>query len=148
MFSIFICPEFIGEHLGGEGVGDGAAVVMDDWMTPDGWSVGLKSDGCQNPCLVLLLRQTSLYLPNFPSHLSLHWCDGGKRRKEEIRGIGLFLHHRLRFSVQVKKMRPGPSEACSTSCLSQTLFSLPAQVRLWEKAQAHLQARDFPSLNF
>lgn len=148
MFSINICPVFIGEHLGGEGVGDGAAVVMDDRMTPDRWSLGLKSDRCQNPCLVLVLHQTSLHLPNFRSHLSLRWCDGGKRRKEEIRGISLFLHHRLRFSVQVKKMRPGPSEACSTSCLSQSLFSFPAQVRLWEKAPAHLQAHDFTPLDF
>lgn len=78
--------------------------------------------GGKRACLFLVLHQTSVYRPNFPSDLSLHWYDGGKQQKEEIRGIGLFLHHHLRFSVKVKKMRPGPSEACSISCLSQFVF--------------------------
>lgn len=100
-------------------------------------------------CLFLVLHQTSVCLPNFPSDLSLHWNDGGKQWKEEIRGIGLFLHHHLRFSVQVKKMRPGPSGACSISCLSQSLFSLPAQVHLWgEDCAGTLQTHYFPTLNF
>lgn len=103
----------------------------------------------KHACLFLVLRQTSVCLPNFPSELSLHWYDGGKQRKEEIRGIGLFLHHHLRFSIQVKTMRLGPSEACGISCLLQGLFSLPAQVHLCgEDCAERLQARYFPPLSF
>lgn len=55
--------------------------------------------GGKHACLFLVLYQTSVYRSNFLSDVSLRWYDGGKQGKEEIRGIGLFLHHHLSGSV-------------------------------------------------